>query len=312
MKIVNISKKRAESLKKIELDFPNTEANLYYFSLKNNWKKNDKVFKRFFVIEGENFANKLYTITTLNAYQQIMDIKEFVIPDYLISIKSIINGYAMDLVEGVNLSQIIYNPKVDFKTKIDLLKQLSKVLTKMKDIRSYTDLKNFYIGDIHEENIMVDKNMKIKIIDLDSCKIGRNIAIPTRYLQYLKRKNIINDKYVLDKNNSNVILPNEQTDYYCLIILLLNTLYLGNTLYMKNPRLKYKITQLNIDEYYTYLNYLKSIGFSHELINCFENIYTNKPNINIGEGNDNLLDSIGNEAFRASSIVFETNKRKYK
>lgn len=312
MKIVNISKKRAESLKRIELDFPNTEANLYYFNLKNNWETTDKVFKKFFVIEGENFANKLYTITTLNAYQEIMDIKEFVIPDYLISIKSIISGYAMDLVRGVNLSKIIYNPSVDFKIKIDLLKQLSQVLSKMKDIRSYTNLKDFYIGDIHEENIMVDKDMKIKIIDLDSCKIGGNIAIPTRYLQSLKRKGIINDKYVIDENNSDIILPNEQTDYYCLIVLLLNTLYLGNTLNMKNPRLKYKITQLNIDEYYTYLNYLKSIGFSKELIKCFENIYTNKPNINIGEGSDSLLDSIGNEYSRATSIVFEANKRKIK
>lgn len=312
MQIKNISKKRAESLKKIELDFPNTEANLYLFNLKNNWEINDKVFKRFFVIDGESFGNKLSTITTLNTYKEIRDIKEFVIPDCLVSIKSIITGYAMDLVDGVNLSNIIYDPNVDFKTKINLLKQLSNVLTRMKEIRTYSSLTDFYIGDIHEENIMVDKDMNIKIIDLDSCKIAGNLATPTRYLQSLKRKNIINDKYVLDKNNPDIIMPNEQTDYYCLIILLLNTLYLGNTLNMKNPRLKYKITQLDMNEYYMYINYLKSIGFSLELIDCFENIYTNKSNINIGDNNYYLLDSIGNEYSRATSIVFEANKYKFK
>lgn len=218
----------------------------------------------------------------------------------------------MDLVNGINLSQIIYNPNYNIKVKIVLLKQLNQVLSKMKDIRFYSSLSIFYIGDIHEENIMVDKDMKIKIIDLDSCKIADNLATPTRYLQSLKRKNIINDKYTLDKKNPDIILPNEQTDYYYLIVLLLNTLYLGNTLNMKNPRFKYKITQLDLDKYYGYINYLKHIGFSRELIHCFENIYTNKPNINIGEGTDNLLDSIGNEYARATSIVYEANKRKYK
>ena len=50
MQIKNISKKRAESLQQVELDFPNTEANLYYFSLKSNWEINDKILNVFLLL----------------------------------------------------------------------------------------------------------------------------------------------------------------------------------------------------------------------------------------------------------------------
>ena len=61
----------------------------------------------------------------------------------------------------------------------------------MENVRKYTSIQDFYIGDIHEENIMVDKNGNVRIIDLDSCKILNNLASPTRYLQSLKRKSIL-------------------------------------------------------------------------------------------------------------------------
>ena len=92
---------------------------------------------------------------------------------------------------------------------------------------------------------MVDSNKKIKVIDLDSCKILNNLSSPTRYLQNLKRKGIIiHNKYDIDKINSDIITPNEQTDYYCLIVLLLNTLYQDN------------ITKLDMKDFYLYLEFL--------------------------------------------------------
>ena len=158
----------------------------------------------------------------------------------------------------------------------------------MENVRKYTSIQDFYIGDIHEENIMVDKNGNVRIIDLDSCKILNNLASPTRYLQSLKRKNIINQKYTIDSINPDIITPSEQTDYYCFIILLLNTLYQGN------------ITQLEINEYYKYIEFLQNIGINKELIEQFNNLYNNKPNNNI----DYLLDSIGKEAYQARKEVF--------
>ncbi len=181
-------------------------------------------------------------------------------------------------------------------TKIDLLKKISNVLTKMENVRKYNSVNDFYIGDIHEENIMVDCNKNIKVIDLDSCKILNNLSSPTRYLQSLKRKGIIiHNKYDVDTINKDIIRPNEQTDYYCLIILLLNTLYQDN------------ITKLDMKDFYLYLEFLKSIGINKHLLDCFNNLYTCKPNYNIGS----LLDSIGNEAYQAHNKVFKIKTRKF-
>ena len=277
MKIVNISEHRAKSLRRYDVKCVNTEAFLYYFSMKKKWIVEDKIFKQFFITNGIDFSNKMYTINSLIDYKDEISINELVIPDCLVSINSTIVGYAMDLIDGFNLSSIIYNSKITIDEKIDILKKFGLVLRKMENVRKYTSIQDFYIGDIHEENIMVDKNL----------------ASPTRYLQSLKRKNIINQKYTIDSINPDIITPSEQTDYYCFIILLLNTLYQGN------------ITQLEINEYYKYIEFLQNIGINKELIEQFNNLYNNKPNNNI----DYLLDSIGKEAYQARKEVFKIKTR---
>lgn len=294
MKSVNISKKRFESLEKINLTCLNTEATLYHFPQKSKWKLEDKIFKRFYVTSGRDFSNKMFTINSLIDSKDEIDIPELVIPDYLLSINSQIEGYVMEYVDGVNLSTIIYSSKISMYEKINYLKQLSILLDQMKWVRKYTSVNDFYLGDIHEDNIMIDKDGNIRIIDLDSCKIHNNISSPTRYLQSLKMKGIINQKYQLDPFNQDVITPSSQTDYYCLMVLLLNTLYMGN------------ITKLDMKDFYNYLDFLKSIGFNKELIDCLSNIYTNKPNENIGD----LLNSIDKEAYRANKHVFEYTRKK--
>ena len=113
----------------------------------------DKIFKQFFITNGIDFSNKMYTINSLIDYKDEINISELVIPDCLVSINSKIEGYAMNLVNGINLSQIIYNTKISIKDKIDLLKKISDVLIKMENVRKYTSVKDFYIGDIHEENL---------------------------------------------------------------------------------------------------------------------------------------------------------------
>ena len=62
---------------------------------------------------------------------------------------------------------------------------------------------------------------------------------------------------------------NENTDYYCYNIVLLNFLYGAD------------INSLNIDEYYNYLNYLDSLKIDNLLLDSFNRIVTdNVDNIN--------------------------------
>ena len=45
MKIINISERKANELRKYEISCLNTEAILYYFSMKKKWVNEDKIFK---------------------------------------------------------------------------------------------------------------------------------------------------------------------------------------------------------------------------------------------------------------------------
>lgn len=289
MKIINISQKHFQNLKMYKPNCINTEAELYYFNQKNKWIKENKILKKFFITNGINFSNKMFTINSLIDYQDEINIESLVIPNCLLSINSQIVGYVMDLIDGYNLSQVLYNPKVTITEKIQILKQIGDILNQMKKIRKFSNIDDFFIGDLHEDNIIINTNGQLKIIDTDSFKILNNMSSPSKYLQNLKRKHIINQKYQLDPINKDIIQPKESTDYYCYCIIVLNTLFQAD------------ITKLDMKDFYNYLEYLKKIGINKELIDNFMNIYTNKPNENIGY----LLDSIGKEAYQAHNKVFQ-------
>ena len=57
----------------------------------------------------------------------------------------------MKYIKGTNLSIILKEPTITYEEKINYLKSIGNILEQMKNIRKYTELKDFYIGDIHEE-----------------------------------------------------------------------------------------------------------------------------------------------------------------
>ena len=290
MKIINISEKKFQSLEKYNPNnrFVNTEAEIYLFPINNN---KYKIFKKFFVTSGTTFSNKMFTINTLSDYKKHININEFVIPTELVSISKQISGPLMRFIKGKNLSEILYDYNITLPLKLDLLKQFGLVLEKMKIARQQQHLKDFFIGDIHEDNIIVNPYGQIKIADMDSCKITGNMASPSKYLNTIFKKNIINEKYKIDSYNSNIITPNENTDYYCYNIMILNTLFQDN------------ITKLSLDEYYNYLDYLKyiNININEELLNNFKNLYTNNENRNLFY----LLDDLKVTGYKANQKIYK-------
>ena len=128
---------------------------------------------------------------------------------------------------------------------------------------------------------------------MDSCKINGNIPFPSRYLspishinEYSKYKKVgdvslIGESFKIDEN----------TDYYCYIVMLLNYLY-GKS-----------ITKLSIEEFYDYLSYLHDIGVSYELINMFGLIYTEHANVNPFEYLDELSKLDGRSNYRVYEYV---------
>lgn len=194
MQIINMSKTKLNSLEPLILpkDVTSTECELF----KYNYYGKEKLLKKLYRTNGIIFANKLYTIEALNSNKDNIP-SNFIVPEVLVSINKQIEAFTMKYIKGTNLSIILNEPTITYEEKINYLKSIGNILEQMKNIIKYTELKDFYIGDIHEDNFLVDtEKQEIFVADLDSCKIA--------------------DYKVT-----------EETDIYCYIIMILNYLYDG-------------------------------------------------------------------------------------
>ncbi len=308
MEIVNMSKKKYNNLIDLELDSSiiNTEAKLLIANLRNKLK----VFKNLHRLSGPTFANKLYTLELLDTFREYLP-ESFVIPDYLCSVQGSIEGFAMELVEGPVLSVYLKDNTVPLESKIHYLKEVSKLLDQLDKIRINSPLDSIYINDLHDANIIIDKETKdIKVIDLDSCKIADNKPFPSKVLSPMALLNYVDNKYEIysknygmydenDKYNYRAefgyIVPSRDTDIYCYIIMVLNFLY------------GYNINNLKLDEYYEYMYYLESIGIHHELIDYFIKIVSNADNELPYEELDSITDE---QYYRAKKNVYNAVKDK--
>ena len=276
METINITKKRFESLTPYDLPnyVYNTEGTLYVLPIKNRWTTQLKLLKRLYLTNGKVFGNKLQTINSLIDNKEELDIKEIVFPEKIATVSGEIVGFTMPLIDSINLSTALRSKEIDNERKIKYLRQIGMILEKMKLRRDYTSISDFYINDLHESNFIVDKNDNVKVIDIDSCKINGNNIFNSKYLS---RKSFINEVYKYEKNNecnsdysyhkystdmTGSFIPDENTDLYCYIIVILNFLYGDN------------IQNFTLQEFYDYLEYLQYIGIDKELLSYFEKIAT--------------------------------------
>lgn len=263
-----MSKTKLNSLEPLILpkDVTSTECELF----KYNYYGKEKLLKKLYRTNGIIFANKLYTIEALNSNKYNIP-SNFIVPEVLVSINKQIEAFTMKYIKGTNLSIILNEPTITYEEKINYLKSIGNILEQMKNIRKYTELKDFYIGDIHEDNFLVDtEKQEIFVADLDSCKIADNKSFPGRYLTTasLLRYNEIKYSLLDEPDRIADYKVTEETDIYCYIIMILNYLYDG------------RVDRLSIEEFYRFINYLDDIEVNKELIESFEKIVVGAPNVN--------------------------------
>lgn len=268
MQIINMSKTKLNSLEPLILpkNVTSTECELFKYP----YYGKEKLLKKLHRTDGIIFANKLYTIGALNANKDSMP-SNFVLPESLVSINKKIEAFTMKYIKGINLSVILNNPDIIYEEKIHYLKSIGRILEQMQNIRKYTNLNNFYLGDIHEDNFLVERyKQEIYIVDLDSCKIAGNKSFPGRYLTNSSLIKYNNTKYQTLSQTDDLAdyKIDENTDIYCYIIMILNYLYDG------------RVDRLSLDKFYDFINYLEDIKVNIELIECFNKIVVGGNNIN--------------------------------
>jgi len=267
MKIISISKKRFDKLQELELprEVLNTEAMMYEF----NYMGEEKILKYLYILNGSTFANKLYTLEMLDNYKKYLP-HNFYIPDYLCSIDGEICAFTIPKIEGINLSTILTSKDMDYKEQLYYLRKVGEILRQLEYIRNNTDLKDIYLNDLHDSNFIVDLySRELKVIDLDSCKIGTNDPSSARFLTPFALLNYVNKYNVTDDENAPAyVIADENSDLYCYSIMILNYIF-GK-----------KINSISIDDFYRHLNYLDTIGVSKKLTRILSKIVADCDNEN--------------------------------
>ncbi len=290
MKIISLSQKKFKSLTPLILpkEVIYTESKLYEY----RYKGEDKIVKSLLRLQGQDFGNKLYTLEMLDNNKEYLP-NSFYIPDALLSVGGEVEGFTIPKAEGINLSVLLNDSKVDLSVKKFFLKKIGEILNQLKYIRKTTPLKDIYINDLNTSNFIANTlNSELYVIDLDSVKIGTNSANPARFLTSKSLLNEVNGKYKINNDEKVLghVIADENSDLYCYIIVILNYLYGSN------------INNLSLTEFYNYMNYLEYIGINKQLIDYFERIVINKNN----ENPVDLIDSITDEQ------IYRANNRVYK
>lgn len=290
MKVISISKRKFENLQQFDVSDVNTEGVLYKLS----YQGQEKLLKKLYVNNGIVLAKKLFTIELLND-NDLPDY--FIIPDSLVSVSGNVVGFSIPCITGITLKSLLDNSNFSNEIKIEYLKKIGLILKNMEGIRCHTDLKHFYLNDIHESNFVVDYDTgNLCAVDLDSCRINKSFSFPSRYLTSKALLNNVN-KYQVedDMRHGAYVIANLDSDLYCYIIIILNFLYGEN------------INNVDLNEFYEYLNYLSYIGIDRNLINCFNRIVSYGSNVNPIDYLDSLTDE---QICRAKKMVYQIVKKR--
>lgn len=211
MKNLVISQKQFEKMDKYILDnsICSIEAQLFVWNTKKDCDQQKKLLKKYHVTGQEYFKNKLYTINMLISNSEALQMPELVLPEQLLTIDDETVGYVMPFIENnINLGTLLNSDSINLLKKIQILKEIGKILNKTLHIQNLNI--NFFLGDIHENNFIFDRDKKIfKAVDLDSCRIGRNDSSISRYLTFNDKLWDYPQKYPLNEND--IHISNENT-----------------------------------------------------------------------------------------------------
>ncbi|MBQ3468663.1 MAG: hypothetical protein IJH18_01200 [Bacilli bacterium] len=262
----------------------NTESKLFVLEPKT-WSKEGTLFKYLFIRRQSSLANKLFTVTMLNDNKKHFDDKTFIIPNKLVSVDNEISGFTIPfLSNNTNLGVLLNDLAVDDKTKIKYLKELGSILKRTEELNK--EGFDFAFNDLHENNFIInhDDNDRLCAVDLDSSYMKTNYPQASHYLFNNMYINKISEKYPVNKFGINI--PDLNSDLFCYNMIILNTIAHG------------KVSKLNINDYYMYINYLSDLGFGDNLLASFRAVYSSGNNINPV----NYLDEINREKLGAANL----------
>lgn len=243
-------------------DINHVESDLYV--------KNGIMYKKMNLSYGQ-FDNKLNTVNFLIDNKNVINIEELVLPNGIAYLdrNSGVLIIKEKFINNINFRYVLTSSLYSFDEKIEYFKQIGLILDKMKNIRNNTNIKDFYLCDLHTDNFILNTDTNtINVIDMDSCKINGNNNCSSYYLF----DNTVIDKIKKYKKKELSWFTeyeiNENTDILCYIIMLIS--FISGC----------DINKVDINEFNNYMDYLVNVGLSNQLVSVLARIYSNDDNIN--------------------------------
>lgn len=271
MKNFNLSKRQFTELQALQLErgITNTQGQLYH--LPNDMNEAKMLFKRIVIADDGYFCNKIETILALMEQARENAFPQLVYPTGFVTIDSNIEGFAMPFIEGRNLKLILRDPTVPFEQKKNYLIQIGMLLEQMRNYRLTGKYKDFYLNDIHEGNFIVENGTnQVKYVDLDSAVIAGLTPDRAMYLKPLAKFKNLEEKYPImtESYYGHYIKPSDDTEIYSYMNMILSFIAQDNVFLLPQ------------EQFLDYIYYLEDIGYPEELMQAFERLYSNDPNIN--------------------------------
>jgi len=273
MKEIALKESDISKLKEYPLNgIISTESNIYYYKKEPEWTKT-KLLKKLYLTDEKRVYRKERTIDALQR-SELSTYKELVIPEQIVTIQGIKSGFTIEeITDSMNLSLFLKDKKIPNTDKLLVLKKIGELLRRVQSCNQ-----EFYFGDLQEFNFLVNKNLDIYVVDLDSSAISRTKPLETKYISIDKKTHQV-PKYKV--NRARRCYPNKDIDTYCYNTLVLNYLA-GQPLH-----------RLSFEEYTDYLIYLDECDFPKEFIDIYYNHYSDKSNESVLDYLDDLPKDYG-------------------
>ena len=242
---MNFTSKEFNNLQEMKLDEGVVHSESDFFYVPNS----SKIIKIYHTKDSRYLINKKRIVENLIKFNKSADISELVIPEDFVYIDNEFKGILLPKINGINSSKYL-DSNVPISKKIEVLKKIGIILEKVNK-------NNASFSDVHFDNFMVS-NDNVFGIDTDGMKIFNERGVTNFYLYHLTSHNI--DKYETDCYG--IVYPSYNTDIYCYCMMILSFLSGNKNFYIND-----------LDDFNSYLKYLKSNGFDECLINSLYTIY---------------------------------------
>lgn len=259
--MLSISMEEFKKLRPLSLSKKNIscESILYVYN-------NNLLIKYYYERNGLYSSNKKLTAYYLDCVRELLT-KNFCLPEDIVKVDNKFVGLLLPKINGYTLRDILDNPNIHFKKKLTLLAKVGEELNKMDSLRENKRLKNFYIGDLHSSNCMVDDKDEIVFIDLDSCRIGNNVTSPSLYLATSFFIKSMAEKYPNSPHND-LTNVDRNTDLLCYNMMILE--FISGTKMIGESKKKFNQYILDIEK----------LDIEPKLINSFKRITSVLDNVN--------------------------------